>query len=75
MAWHYGDPLGEQRIAEGVGGFDVTLPFGNTELGSVMDQVRNMMLVTVWVFIGIDGAAVYSQRAAKRAAKRWRRRR
>ena len=25
-----------------------------------------MMLVTVWVFIGIEGAAVYSQRAAKR---------
>ena len=24
------------------------------------------MLVTVWVFIGIEGAAVYSQRAAKR---------
>ena len=31
-----------------------------------MDQVKNMMLVTVWVFIGIEGAAVYSQRAAKR---------
>ena len=27
---------------------------GNLELGSVMDQVRNMMLVTVWVFIGIE---------------------
>ena len=25
-----------------------------------------MMLVTVWVFIGIEGAAVYSQRAARR---------
>ena len=24
-----------------------------------------MMLVTVWVFIGIEGAAVYSQRAAQ----------
>jgi arginine:ornithine antiporter/lysine permease len=35
-------------------------------LGSTMDQVRNMMLVTVWVFIGIEGAAVYSKRAAKR---------
>ena len=23
-----------------------------------------MMLVTVWVFIGIEGASVYSQRAA-----------
>jgi arginine:ornithine antiporter / lysine permease len=36
-------------------------------LGSTMDQVKNMMLVTVWVFIGIEGAAVYSKRAAKRS--------
>jgi arginine:ornithine antiporter/lysine permease len=35
-------------------------------LGSTLDQVRNMMLVTVWVFIGIEGAAVYSRRAADR---------
>lgn len=35
-------------------------------LGSTMHQVKNMMLVTVWVFIGIEGAAVYSKRAAKR---------
>ena len=35
-------------------------------LGSTMDQVKNMMLVTVWVFIGIEGAAVYSQRARSR---------
>jgi arginine:ornithine antiporter / lysine permease len=40
---------------------------GNLELGSIMDQVRNMMLVTVWVFIGIEGASVYSARAAKRS--------
>ena len=36
-------------------------------LGSVMDQVRNMMLVTVWVFIGIEGASVYSARSRKRS--------
>ena len=36
-------------------------------LGSVMDQVRNMMLVTVFVFIGIEGASVYSGRAEKRS--------
>lgn len=36
-------------------------------LGSTMHQVKNMMLVTVWVFIGIEGAAVYSKRAAKRS--------
>ncbi len=35
--------------------------------GSVMDQVRNMMLVTVFVFIGIEGASVYSARAEKRS--------
>ena len=39
---------------------------GNAGLGSTLDQVRNMMLVTVWVFIGIEGAAVYSQRARRR---------
>jgi arginine:ornithine antiporter/lysine permease len=38
----------------------------NAGLGSTLDQVKNMMLVTVWVFIGIEGAAVYSQRARSR---------
>ena len=37
------------------------------DLGSVLDQVRNMMLVTVFVFIGIEGASVYSGRAEKRS--------
>lgn len=36
------------------------------ELGSVSDQVRHMMLVTVWVFTGIEGASVYSARARHR---------
>lgn len=36
------------------------------DLGSVLDQVKNMMLVTVWVFIGIEGASIYSARAEKR---------
>ncbi|WP_207817027.1 amino acid permease, partial [Pseudomonas sp. 50_B] len=39
----------------------------NPDLGSVMNQVRNMMLVTVWVFIGIEGASIFSSRAQKRA--------
>ncbi|MDH4563139.1 arginine-ornithine antiporter [Pseudomonas sp. BN411] len=39
----------------------------NVELGSVMNQVRNMMLVTVWVFIGIEGASIFSARAEKRS--------
>ncbi|AUA34303.1 arginine-ornithine antiporter [Pseudomonas sp. SGAir0191] len=40
---------------------------GTPELGGVMNQVRNMMLVTVWVFIGIEGASIFSSRAEKRS--------
>ena len=40
--------------------------WGDSKLGSVLDQVRSTMLVTVWVFIGIEGASVYSARARKR---------
>jgi arginine:ornithine antiporter / lysine permease len=39
----------------------------NPKLGSVTNQVRNMMLVTVWVFIGIEGASIFSARAEKRS--------
>lgn len=35
-------------------------------LGAIVDQVKSTMLVTLWVFIGIEGASVYSARAAKR---------
>ena len=34
--------------------------------GSIVDQVRNTMLVTLWVFIGVEGAVVVSERAKKR---------
>jgi arginine:ornithine antiporter/lysine permease len=40
--------------------------WGNAQLGSVLDQVKSTMLVTVWVFIGIEGASVYSSRAQNR---------
>lgn len=40
---------------------------GNFEFGNVLGQVRNTMLVTVWVFIGIEGAVVFSGRAKKRS--------
>ncbi|HWA43146.1 MAG TPA: arginine-ornithine antiporter [Hypericibacter adhaerens] len=40
---------------------------GQGGLGSIMDQVKSTMLVTVWVFIGIEGASVYSSRAARRS--------
>lgn len=43
-----------------------TIEVDGAPLGDTVTQVKNMMLVTVWVFIGIEGAAVYSQRAAKR---------
>lgn len=36
-------------------------------LGSIMEQVKSTMLVTLWVFIGIEGASVYSARAERRA--------
>ena len=37
-----------------------------TPLGSTLDQVKAMMLVTVWVFIGIEGASIFSERARTR---------
>jgi arginine:ornithine antiporter/lysine permease len=40
---------------------------GEGGLGSIMSQVQSTMLVTVWVFIGIEGASVYSARARNRA--------
>lgn len=34
-------------------------------LGSLLGQVKSTMLVTLWVFIGIEGAVVVSDRASK----------
>lgn len=44
-----------------------TTLFDGETLGSSFDQIRNMMLITVWVFIGIEGASIYSARAKKRS--------
>lgn len=41
--------------------------WGTATLGSLGEQLRGMMLITVWVFIGIEGASIYSRRAGKRA--------
>ncbi|SFG86361.1 Amino acid permease [Pseudomonas sp. NFACC45] len=41
--------------------------WGTPALGSTLDQVKSTMLMTVWVFIGIEGANVFSARAADRA--------
>jgi arginine:ornithine antiporter/lysine permease len=40
-------------------------------LGSVLDQVRSTMLVTLWVFIGIEGASIVSGRARRRKDIGW----
>jgi arginine:ornithine antiporter/lysine permease len=47
----------------------------NVKLGSITDQVKSTMLVTLWVFIGIEGASVVSGRAERRkisASRQWR---
>jgi arginine:ornithine antiporter/lysine permease len=41
--------------------------WGKPELGSIVDQVKSTMLVTVWVFIGIEGASMFSSRAKSMA--------
>lgn len=38
----------------------------NGSLGSTMDQVKAFMLFTVWTFIGVEGASVYSKQARHR---------
>ena len=39
---------------------------GGAELGGIADQVRSTMLVTVFVFLGVEGASVYSRYARRR---------
>ncbi|RVU54479.1 basic amino acid/polyamine antiporter [Anaerosphaera multitolerans] len=58
-----------------IGGFNKGIFFHrfwslNTEnfyLPDVVHQLKNTMLVTVWVFIGVEGAVVFSGRAKKRS--------
>lgn len=40
--------------------------FAYGDLGSMTEQVKNTMLVTTFVFIGIEGASVYSRYAQRR---------
>ena len=40
---------------------------GAPALGDVMSQVKSTMLVSLWVFIGIEGASVVSARAERRS--------
>ncbi len=39
---------------------------GTAEAGTVFDQVRGTMLATVFVFLGVEGASVYSRHAKRR---------
>lgn len=43
---------------------------GGVALGSVLAQVKSTMLVTLWVFIGIEGAVVMSDNADTRTVSR-----
>ena len=54
-------------IAFDVGVFSEDFWGANAGLGGVLAQTKSMMLVTVWVFIGIEGATIYSKRARKRS--------
>jgi hypothetical protein len=39
---------------------------GEGDVGTLFDQVRGTMLVTVFVFLGVEGASVYSRHAKRR---------
>ncbi len=41
--------------------------WGDDSLGGVVDQVKSTMLVTLWTFIGIEGAVVVSDRAERQS--------
>ena len=49
-----------------IGTFSADFWGANSDLGSTLTQVKAMMLVTVWVFIGVEGASVFSERARER---------
>lgn len=42
-------------------------PSGAFELGPIMEQVSGSMIVIMWVFVGIEGAAMMSDRAQSKA--------
>lgn len=54
-------------VAFDVGVFSEDFWGTKSGLGGVLSQTKSMMLVTVWVFIGIEGASIYSKRARKRS--------
>lgn len=46
---------------------NMTQNFWGVHLGSLLAQIKSTMLVTLWGFIGIEGAVVVSARAKKRS--------
>ncbi len=46
--------------------FRLNIQSASVDAGGIVEQVRATMLVTVFVFIGIEGASVYSRYAKKR---------
>ncbi|MBD5226757.1 MAG: amino acid permease [Bacteroidales bacterium] len=48
-----------------IGAFSVDFWGHMTNLGSTWDQIRNDMMVTLWCFIGIEGAVMMSGRAKR----------
>ena len=63
--------MGDFRVTQLFFGFSwdtFTLDFWGRESseGSVFEQVQGIMLFTVWVFIGVEGASVYSKQARQR---------
>lgn len=47
-------------------GHAATFGDNQDQSASLMDQVKGMMLFTVWAFIGVEGASTYSKRARHR---------
>ncbi|MFP7280570.1 basic amino acid/polyamine antiporter [Exiguobacterium indicum] len=54
-------------IAFNIKTFNLDIWGEGTELGSIFDQVKGTMLVTLWAFVGIEGAVVLSSRAKNRS--------
>ncbi|MEG0134977.1 MAG: basic amino acid/polyamine antiporter [Cetobacterium sp.] len=48
-------------------GTETIVKLSDKPLGSLMTQIKSTMLVTLWVFIGIEGAVVISDRARDQA--------
>ncbi|WP_102960346.1 arginine-ornithine antiporter [Mangrovicella endophytica] len=59
--------IGIAAVAFQIDVFSIDLTgLGTADLGSITTQVKSTMLVTLWVFIGIEGASVFSARAERR---------